>query len=95
VDAKIIVTQTEEPDRTFGRSTVILGRNARAGAAVLVVPRVGAHAEDPRIARLTACGKGSGVEPVSQDAAETRAGGWADGGEISPTKEERSGPTLR
>jgi hypothetical protein len=31
---------------------------------VLVVPGISADAEDPRIARLAACGKGSGVEPV-------------------------------
>ena len=35
---------------------------------MLVVPGIGAHAEDPRIARLTACGKGSGVELVSREA---------------------------
>jgi hypothetical protein len=34
------------------------------GAAVLVVPGIGADAEDSWIARLTARGKGGGVEPV-------------------------------
>jgi hypothetical protein len=28
-----------------------------------MVPEIGAHAEDTRIARLAACGEGSGVEP--------------------------------
>jgi hypothetical protein len=34
---------------------------------VLVVPGIGTYAEDPRIVRLAACGKGSGVEPVSAE----------------------------
>jgi hypothetical protein len=34
-------------------------------AAVLVVPGICPDAEDPRIERLAACGKGSGVELVS------------------------------
>jgi hypothetical protein len=32
---------------------------------VLMVPGIGSHAEDPRIARLAARGKGSSVEPVN------------------------------
>jgi hypothetical protein len=35
------------------------------GAAVLVVPGIGADAKDPRAARLTACGNCSGVEFLS------------------------------
>jgi hypothetical protein len=34
---------------------------------VLVVPGIGTDAEDPQFARLTACGKGSGVEPASRN----------------------------
>jgi hypothetical protein len=34
---------------------------------VLVVPGIGADAEDPRFARLAACGKGGGIEPVVQE----------------------------
>jgi hypothetical protein len=33
---------------------------------VLVVPGIGADAEDTRIARVATCGKGGGVEPVSR-----------------------------
>jgi hypothetical protein len=35
---------------------------------VLVVPGIGADAENPRFARFAACGKGSGVERLSHDA---------------------------
>jgi hypothetical protein len=50
----------------FERSTAIprVGRHAGAGAAVLLVPRVGADAEDTRLARPPARGEGCGVESV-------------------------------
>jgi hypothetical protein len=43
-----------------------IGRNPRARAAVFMVPGIGAHAEDPRIACAASRGKGSRVEPVSR-----------------------------
>jgi hypothetical protein len=41
-----------------------LGRDPCPGAAMLLVPRVGADAGDPRLARAPACSKDRGVESV-------------------------------
>jgi hypothetical protein len=59
---------------TAGRSSSPrVGCHPGARPPLLVVPGNGADAEDPRAVRLAACGKGSGVEPVSHAARSGRS----------------------
>jgi hypothetical protein len=72
-----------------GRSSPArVGRHPRAGAAVLVVPGIGADAEDPRAARHAARGKGCGVEPVTPRVRRCNGpatgGEWEDSGGLRP-----------
>jgi hypothetical protein len=69
----LVVGQVEQS--TCGKSIVTprVRSHPGTGAAVLLVPRGGADAEDPRFARAPACGEGRGLESMIPRPFRTRA----------------------
>jgi hypothetical protein len=65
--------------RTVARTVLATGCHPRARP-----PLIGADAEDPRFARLAACGKGGGIEPVVQER------GAVEGAGVSPARYPRA-----